>query len=554
MPVVVLLVLVAAPAARGDSYYVDRGPGCSDARKTAAARSPASPWCGVARAAAAVPAGSTVVLRGGRYPSTKLRSTHRATGSSTNGRAGMITYRAASAEAVEMDGLQLVGASNLRFQGLTFTGPVDVRSSQNIELIGNRLPGQRLWLQETDRVLVQGNHIHDIAADNTYKIGIRLMRDTNTVLRGNRIERLVEDPIQVTKPRNALIEGNVLLDAHPAAGEHTDSIHVLGADGLTIRSNYIRDIEHGLMFTDFQPSNVTIENNVISRIDGQGMKAEGTYGMPNLQVVNNTFTDTGTVNFRSSHPGAVVRNNIFQSVAELDSQPTVEHNLIVSGSSGGNYGARALVGDPGFVNAAGGDFELAAGSRAIDAGSAAGPAVDRLGRPRSDDPAAANRGSGAPSYVDIGAQARQTGVPGVALPGPPGVRKGKRNLRRQRYNGIRRRVARRRGIVLRTRVPRRHRALQLAVRRNGRLLGVARLRRPAKGRRTAVARVRRAGGPGRGRRAGRVTVVRRGPRRVGIKLKGPMLRRVGRYALVVRSGQSQRRVRPHRVMRFRIVR
>ena len=110
-----------------------------------------------------------------------------------------------------------------------------------------------------------------------------------------------------------------------------------------IRGNYMRDIEHGLMFTDKQANDVTLENNVISQIDGQALKAEGGYGMPNFKVVGNTIVDSGgSVDFRVKHPGAIVRNNIFHHVAELAAQPTVDHNLIVGGIELGPGHARRL--------------------------------------------------------------------------------------------------------------------------------------------------------------------------------------------------------------------
>jgi alpha-tubulin suppressor-like RCC1 family protein len=64
--------------------------------------------------------------------------------------------------------------------------------------------------------------------------------------------------------------------------------------------------------------------------------------------------------------------------------------------------------DPLFVSQAAGNYELSPDSPAIDTASGIGASdADLLGRPRHDDLGAPNRGSGFPSYVDIGAFERQ---------------------------------------------------------------------------------------------------------------------------------------------------
>jgi Right handed beta helix region len=501
------LAVLAPPATAQvpGALYVDResrGGGCSDSRSSVEAAVPFTPWCSLKRAVDAAPAGSLVLVRGGSYPLLDV--------SGSNGRAASVRFQPAPGEPVVVDGIRLVNSSYLRFEGFTVEGPVDVKDgAHHVELVGNHLPGERLWLYHTDSVLVERNHIHDIPAGASGKIGIRLIGDTNAVVRGNTVENLVEDPIQTTSTENVLIEGNLLRNAHPADGEHTDAIQTLGADGLVIRGNYIRDIAHGLMFTDKQASDVTLENNVVSLIEGQPLKAEGGYGMPNLRVVNNTIVDSGgSVDFRVSHPNSVVRNNIFHKATAMDDQGTVEHNLVG--------------GSPRFVNAAAGDYELGAGSPAIDAGSGAGTATDRLGRPRLDVPTVANRGTGTPNYVDLGAQEFQVPLPpssGGALPG------GSRGVRARLSAAVVRRVslrrARRRGVMVRVGMPRGHRALRLTVLRKGRRVTL--LKHRAKG----ITRVRV-------------------PRRA--------LRRPGRYTVVVRSGTSFRSLTAVKRIRFRVTR
>ncbi len=103
-----------------------------------------------------------------------------------------------------------------------------------------------------------------------------------------------------------------------------------------------------------------------------------------------------------------VRNSLFQGV---DASGVVGYLGEDAFRRGGN-----LTGDPLFVDHAAGNYELAPGSPAIDAGRGIGAsAIDFLGRPRYDDPGMANIGAGSPSYVDIGAFERQEPSPAADL-------------------------------------------------------------------------------------------------------------------------------------------
>jgi Right handed beta helix region len=526
VPVLVLLAFGAAPAkAQLGGYVAGGSAACSDSRSADQAASPATPWCTLGRAVAAAPSGSTVLVRGGSYPELNVAGDRH--------RSGMLTLKAHPGESVSLDGIDIGTSSLLRVEGFRVTSPSDLRAgAERIEIVGNDFAGHRLWVTDTVNVLIEGNHIHDIPASASGKIGIRDLRGIGTVIRGNRIENLAEDPIQVTEVTGGLIESNTLLNAHPVNGEHTDCIQILGADGLTIRGNYIRDMEHCLMFTDFVAVNVTIENNVVSAIESTGMKASGT-GNPGLRVINNTFFDSGNgVDLRTGHPGGVVSNNIFEKVSDLDEQPVAEHNLITAPTAGTNYGKRAILANPRFVNPGAGDFELAAGSPAIDAGTSVGaPAIDQRGRPRHDEPDVANTGTGASPWVDIGAL--EHGVPSHVFfqPGRDGA-----GSRRRRCGRARSRSAR---------VPARMRMRR--VRRNGIAIRLARRR----GRRVVRAVVARRSKP-----VYRTTKrVGRGARRV--RLDARRLRRAlrpGRYTVTVRMGPSRRRLGRPTCLAFRVVR
>jgi hypothetical protein len=414
---VLLSACLPSAAHAAGEYFVDAasvGGPCSDSRPAAQAAWLRTPWCSLPGAIRVVPSGSTVLVRGGPYPKLSL--------SGDNRRSSMVTFRRYGAEEVRLDGLDLEATSLLRLEGFTFTDAGVLRDGvSRVAIVANDFAGQPLWLDDTSDVLIERNRIHDIPASASAKIGIRLMGDRNTIVRANRIENLVEDPIQVTNVTNVLIDANVLRNAHPANGEHTDCIHILGANGLTIRRNHIRDMEHCLMFTDFPASDVTVENNVIADIEGTAMKADGTNGIPRLKLVNNTFHGTGQgIDLRIGHEGAVVANNIFDRVSSLGDQPVATHNLVARATRGSDYGDHAILSAPVFADLS--SLELAAGSAGIDAGTSAyGPTTDRVGRTRADDPQVADTGAGPTRYGDVGALERTLPGPAVAPPaGTPG--------------------------------------------------------------------------------------------------------------------------------------
>jgi hypothetical protein len=77
---VTVLAFALAPAAARAATYVDvasTGGACSDARTAAQAASPATPWCSLVTAAAKAPSGSTVLVRAGSYPYTRIDGTGR---------------------------------------------------------------------------------------------------------------------------------------------------------------------------------------------------------------------------------------------------------------------------------------------------------------------------------------------------------------------------------------------------------------------------------------------------------------------------------------------
>lgn len=106
-------------------------------------------------------------------------------------------------------------------------------------------------------------------------------------------------------------------------------------------------------------------------------------------------------------------------VNQVTTSANVDHCLVMGGFAGGTGNISTA---PTFVDAAGGDYRLAAGSAGLDAGDStavpAGVELDLAGRGRlRDDPATADTGvaSGLTPVVDIGAYEFQAGAVGIAF-------------------------------------------------------------------------------------------------------------------------------------------
>ena len=99
-------------------------------------------------------------------------------------------------------------------------------------------------------------------------------------------------------------------------------------------------------------------NNTTWNNGEDGIKLD--YGVTNAKVYNNTAYNNGNsgVEVGSGSTGAVIENNILYqnswgAISNSESGTVADHNLTT---------------DPGFVNAAAGDFHLTSGSAAINAG------------------------------------------------------------------------------------------------------------------------------------------------------------------------------------------
>jgi hypothetical protein len=116
------------------------------------------------------------------------------------------------------------------------------------------------------------------------------------------------------------------------------------------------------IFLDNTDSNFIVDHNVVWNCD-TALKVNGPTAA-NMQIYNNTLVGVQYAFFGHpmDMPGSVLENNIFDGVIATDPKSTVQNNLKST--------------SPGFVDAADHNYQLAAGSPAIDAGLVIAPYTD----------------------------------------------------------------------------------------------------------------------------------------------------------------------------------
>jgi Right handed beta helix region len=380
----------------------------------------------VSRALATAQPGSTIVLQGGSYPALTAPA---------GTRSAPLTVTAAAGQTVTMPNVTVpAGASNLRFEGLTLTGEGGPAfgigdNAHDIQLLNSvvRDSGDAILIQPgVSNVLFQGNDISSKAPGATGGgIGLAFASTStlpgsppgqpndppisNVTIRNNKFHDIGSDAIRPANFVNLVVEGNDITGVKEN-GDHCDVLQVtFGGRDFIFRNNYVHDnAGQGLFIKDGEVTNARVENNVF--VHNSLEITVSFFDTVNLTLVNNTVWDNtaGNVFLRPGIRNVVLRNNLFQSLdadstSEAISQTQSDYNVI-AGGTGGPRGPHDVKATPKFVNAAGYDYRLAAGSVGIDSGTADGaPATDKACRARYDAPGVANKGAGNPAFVDAGA-------------------------------------------------------------------------------------------------------------------------------------------------------
>jgi len=239
----------------------------------------------------------------------------------------------------------------------------------------------------------------------------------NLIITGNTIDRCWEDALQVDAVHLTFLDNDVknVWNQYLAPGNHQDGIQIFSGSDTTsadIERNKFhgQDFDTCIRIQDLAHSGFIVRNNLCGLDDGSQVHGTGL----DLENLSNSTVSFNTVN---ANFGSNVSQPDFAS-----SGNTVEDNLMFPGANGtglivgttsttvrnnvapsysGPTCVNCLSVLPAFVNLAAGDYRLAAGANAVDAGIAeTGVNLDVGSRPRPVG-----------SAVDIGAWERQSSDP-----------------------------------------------------------------------------------------------------------------------------------------------
>jgi Right handed beta helix region len=422
---------LSSQAATQLTLYVDQGSiggQCSDSFSATQAQSQTTPLCTLDQALTLASSGSTVLLRAGAYPALTVNG---------GNRTALVTVAAYGSETVSLPSIVLGSDTDfLRFQGLRLTGDANASDldvgagSHDVQIADSQIASQTqdaIALRPgVANVLIDGNHISSkapgatdggdgIAFDSTSTLPDSPPGNpadapiSDVTISNNRFDNIGVDAIRPANFVNLKIEGNDITGINEN-GEHTDAIQtVFGGTNLDVESNLIHNNGgEGILIKDGQVTGAVIANNVVVHTTAEiQLQVFDTIG---LTIVNNTFWDNEyNVVLRPGVRNAVIRNNIFQDEVAEDPAESAQnvhqdYNLVADGWNWGAVGPHDISTPPAFVDPAANDYRLASGSAGIDAGDgSAAPLFDKACRARYDAPGVANKGTGTPRYVDIGA-------------------------------------------------------------------------------------------------------------------------------------------------------
>ena len=442
--VIAASVLTSATAARASTTYVvdNTSPSCSDTA--------GQPFCTIAAAAKKAQAGDTVLVNAGTYAGTSVNPTNSGTSGSpitftaNHGvtiSGGTRAFALSSRSYITISGFTITGTSSY---GISVSGGGNVTISNNTESYAGTpisAPAAGIYLNNVAGGLVQGNVTHDNSAHGIYLTGTT----TGVTVQGN---TSYHNAYQYERNANGIDDiapGNSIIGNVTYANEDTGINIYTGGDNALVADNVTYDNgDHGI--DDYDVTGGRIIGNTVYGNCTDGINVEGTSG--NYNVENNVSMNNATGAVINPTPIATnpstgqpyytnLCNRRVGDIGIYDSAPsstTANYNLVYQSGAGAWYtwagvsytGASSLsalqkasgqeshgiFANPLFVNPSAWNFQLSAGSPAIDSADslASGEqATDILGNSRFDDPCTPNTGNPSGSYYDRGAYEYQGG-------------------------------------------------------------------------------------------------------------------------------------------------
>lgn len=288
MPLALLAMALVVAGCSSDGETMEGG---TADRQATACTSTLSPRAHLVQALAQASPGDVLCLRGGSYRGHRIPST-------ATRKSSYVTIKPASGESAVFTGeLAFDDARHLRIEGLAFkSGLAFTPAASHVEVIGNDLtgpggifffgdPGQR---GSVESVLIEGNHIHDIAYTGPQAVyrgyGIKSIgTQRDFTVRDNTIESVAADYIQTDQANDWTVERNTFLGPSLVAGhpqEHQDLWQVYaGGKHVVFSHNVARDTgtSQSLLFQLTYPgdrfSDVNVVDNLFDR-DSRGYSCQ----------------------------------------------------------------------------------------------------------------------------------------------------------------------------------------------------------------------------------------------------------------------------------------
>ncbi len=345
-------------------------------------------------------------------------------------------------EFIRLDGLEVINAGPwLNVAGILVEGcrGIVVRGCRTYNTVSS---GIGVW--DSQDVLIAENEV-ELACNDGEQECLTVAGTGGFEVRGNRVHH--------GGPGSHGAEGITVKDGAHGGSVHHNVVHDNNRLGIYVDAwdKHTRDIEvyanrvyhnrdAGIVMASEMGGlleNVRIFNNLVYDNEFVGISVDDccseTHPMAGIRIVNNTVVANGwgqwgggILQANPQAGGVLVRNNIVAGNLEFQialegpdpGTVTIDHNLIdgFRGYEGEQYGAEHQEGDPRFRDPQAGDFDLLAGSPAIDHGSAEeAPVVDFAGRSR---PQGAGFDIGAYEYpAETTPTPTPTGTPTPEVPG-----------------------------------------------------------------------------------------------------------------------------------------
>jgi hypothetical protein len=306
-----------SPATRGWTVTTTETAGCTQTLASGA---------NLSSAVSSASSGSTICLSSGSYSVNVTKANKSST----------VTVKPAAGASPTIGYSLLNQATNLRFQGLHFTGGIEALGpASNLQFVGNEFTGPFGFhangqdnsggTKVTD-VLFEGNNLHDLdyTGNQGTANGYGLTASNGVArftVRGNTIKSTASDYLQFASPETVTIDHNTflgpsLLGSHQ---DHQDLVQIFGGgSNVTFSNNVARNTQtqESLLFQEGAFKNVVITNNLFDH-DSRGYTCQ-LYQSTGMIFRNNTVV--------GSHWGCLFRD-LASSAAGSGYQ--IDHNVFV---------------------------------------------------------------------------------------------------------------------------------------------------------------------------------------------------------------------------------